>query len=232
MKRFYIFILSLILVIFSSLYNKRIDSIHLYTVLSERFIDISKESFDIDVYVTCKDSVYSNANYIDVKLIQNNCEISKSNILNISYVDIDSDLYHYKYTLEIDKSIKGIYNNLMLEVKSLEAKTILSLGNYYFYYLDKTYELDFEKNINELGNINNISFKLNKDLINKDYCLLNGINRSIIPNIDLTNSYINIDINCSLEYFNKSLLINYNNEYFVVENNKFNKNYLCEAIYD
>ena len=59
MKRFYIFILSLILVIFSSLYNKRIDSIHLYTVLSERFIDISKESLDIDVYVFCKDSVYS-----------------------------------------------------------------------------------------------------------------------------------------------------------------------------
>jgi hypothetical protein len=232
MKRFIIFILSSILIIFSFFYNKRIDSIHLYSILSERFIDLSKDSFDIDIYVTNKDSVYSNLNYIDTYFKQNNNEILKTNILNITYQGLDNDLYHYVYKIQTDKSLKGIYNNLRLEIKSFDTKTSINLGNYYFYYLEKSDELNIDKNINSLGNINNISFKLNKDLINKDYCLLNGLNKKVTPNIDLTNSYINIDINCALEYFNKSLLINYNNEYFIIENNEFNKNYLCEAIYD
>ena len=217
MKKIFMSSLLLVFLIFSYLYIKRDNNIYLYSEINNMFIDTSLDEFNVSIYSNQEKSIYSYANNIKIKYIEEDNNI----LLNIKRIDVakEDNLYRIDYVIENKNQFSGIYNNFKINLSIDDSSIEILLGNYYFY--SSSYEL--------------LDLELTKDLFdNLEYIYINNLesNSFNINGIDYKLYYDNINfyLNVKTNYHNKCLLINIDESYYLYKDESLNKHYLKEII--
>lgn len=225
MRRLLILLSLILIIIFSFLYQGKDAELRVYSELSNMYINLNEETYKISIYLNKDKSIYSNMNALKIKYLSNDSNFT----LNIKSFNVTKEGSYYKYEYEIynNNQFEGLYRNFTLNFENSYTKKDIVLGNYYFsnntisnQSLDVYY--DSFNNINKikLGALSSYDLSLVKD-INK----IKPSSTSFLSS-DNVNLYLLIDSS----YHNKSILINYNDEYYYLINDlNLNERFLKEV---
>lgn len=225
MRRLLILLSLILIIIFSFLYQGKDAELRVYSELSNMYINLNEETYKISIYLNKDKSIYSNMNALKIKYLSNDSNFT----LNIKSFNVTKEGSYYKYEYEIynNNQFEGLYRDFTLNFENSYTKKDIVLGNYYFsnntisnQSLDVYY--DSFNNINKikLGALSSYDLSLVKD-INK----IKPSSTSFLSS-DNVNLYLLIDSS----YHNKSILINYNDEYYYLINDlNLNERFLKEV---
>lgn len=225
MRRLLILLSLILIIIFSFLYQGKDAELRVYSELSNMYINLNEGTYKISIYLNKDKSIYSNMNALKIKYLSNDSNFT----LNIKSFNVTKEGSYYKYEYEIynNNQFEGLYRDFTLNFENSYTKKDIVLGNYYFsnntisnQSLDVYY--DSFNNINKikLGALSSYDLSLVKD-INK----IKPSSTSFLSS-DNVNLYLLIDSS----YHNKSILINYNDEYYYLINDlNLNERFLKEV---
>ncbi len=224
MRRLLILLCLILIIVFSFMYQNKDAELRVYTELSNTYINLNEETYKISIYLNKDKSIYSNMNSLKIKYLSNDSNF----VLNIKSFNTTKEGSYYKYEYEIynNNQFEGLYKDFTLNFETSYTKKDIILGNYYFSsntISDQSFDVYYDSfnNINKikLGALSSFDLSLVKD-INKIKPSLTSFSSS-----DNENLYLLIDSS----YHNKSLLINYNDEYYYLINDlNLNERFLKE----
>lgn len=225
MRRLLILLSLTLIIIFSFLYQGKDAELRVYSELSNMYINLNEETYKISIYLNKDKSIYSNMNSLKIKYLSNDSNFT----LNIKSFNTVKEGSYYKYEYEIynNNQFEGLYKDFTLNFETSYAKKDIVLGNYYFS-SNTISNQSFDVYYDSFNNINKIKLG---PLSSYDLSLVKDINKikpssTSFSSNDNENLYLLIDSS----YHNKSILINYNDEYYYLINDlNLNERFLKEV---
>lgn len=226
MKRYLILVLSIVLLLFSFLYYKRIDKITIYSRYETQFINKNSEEFGLNLYVNKEKSIYSNPNYINFEIYLNDT-MNKLTLKSVN-TTLEESLYKITYNFQMLQIKAGNYESKLV-LKTNEEKLEFNMGNIYFKDVvtkgsNYSFVYNLQDNIKEIHIVLDDTKKLEKVLINgkSTQTSVNYNNLQEMQELVLypyNNTYLS------------SLLINIDDLYYLIVNDKISNFYFIEATY-
>ncbi len=226
MKRYLILVLSIVLLVFSFLYYKRIDKITIYSRYETQFINKNNEEFGLNLYVNKEKSIYSNPNYINFEIYLNDT-MNKLTLKSVN-TSLEGSLYKITYNFQMLQIKAGNYESKLV-LKTSEEKLEFNMGNIYFKDV-VTQESNYSFEYNLQDNIKEIHFILD-DNKKVEKVLVNGKNTETsvkYNNLQETQELVLYPYNNT--YLSR-LLINIDDIYYLIINDKISSFYFIEATY-
>ena len=203
MKKIIIFVLIILTICLSYLYNLRDTSIRLFRVVSNEFVNLN-DLFCITIYSNVPKSEFTSYD-INIKVSDVDTKLKK--------IDVDKYESYYKISYYVENyKFNGLYNDMKLQIEASNQKRETILGNLYFASI-KCQNINSTTKYSRFSNLESIKFEKELDIYK-----VNGkeVNRKC-------DEYI-----FDTTYYNINYVFECNGFNYLISNKDFNKYYLEE----
>lgn len=227
MKKYFIFVLLIVLFVFSYLYSKRIDSIQMYSNFEMKYLNMSEDNFTLSLYSNKDKTKYSSPNLINCELYLND-NLYKLSLNKCETKEKDS-LYKIDYNFNMIDVLEGEYSAIFKINTNSETLTF-NLGALYFKktttdYLEYTIDYNLQNNVEKYHVIFSKDKALESLFVNGETPTYNIVEDNILETKEIIiYPYNNL--------FLESVLVTINACDYILENSKKTSSYLIEAMYE
>lgn len=227
MKKYFIFVLLIVLFVFSYLYSKRIDSIQMYSNFEMKYLNMSEDNFTLSLYSNKDKTKYSSPNLINCELYLND-NLYKLSLNKCETKEKDS-LYKIDYNFNMIDVLEGEYSAIFKINTNSEILTF-NLGALYFKktttdYLEYTIDYNLQNNVEKYHVVFSKDKALESIFVNGETPTYNIVEDNILETKEIIiYPYNNL--------FLESVLVTINACDYILENSKKTYSYLIEAMYE
>ncbi len=227
MKKYFIFVLLIVLFVFSYFYSKRIDSIQMYSNFEMKYLNMSEDNFTLSLYSNKDKTKYSSPNLINCELYLND-NLYKLSLNKCETKEKDS-LYKIEYNFNMIDVLEGEYSAIFKINTNSEILTF-NLGALYFKkttidYLEYTIDYNLQNNVEKYHVIFSKDKALESLFVNGETPTYNIVEDNILETKEIIiYPYNNL--------FLESVLVTINSCDYILENSKKTSSYLIEAMYE
>ncbi len=227
MKKYFIFVLLIVLFVFSYFYSKRIDSIQMYSNFEMKYLNMSEDNFTLSLYSNKDKTKYSSPNLINCELYLND-NLYKLSLNKCETKEKDS-LYKIEYNFNMIDVLEGEYSAIFKINTNSEILTF-NLGALYFKktttdYLEYTIDYNLQNNVEKYHVIFSKDKALESLFVNGETPTYNIVEDNILETKEIIiYPYNNL--------FLESVLVTINASDYILENSKKTSSYLIEAMYE